>query len=108
MLAGDWMRAFVVSSAAIARCPTHRMDVAHYRLDGTCECVPAEAPFLGWPIKTTCECGARAELLVSTWLDADYECRGTPTDPDSVYGPDRCGKVFTRRRTPAQAAEANP
>lgn len=52
----------------------------------------------GWPHETTHECGARAALLVSTYYNADYECRGTPTDPHSAYGPDGCGAIFERTR----------
>ena len=34
------MRAFTIRSSDIARCPTHRLDVGHYREDGTCKCAP--------------------------------------------------------------------
>ena len=49
----------------------------------------------GWPKKGPCvKCGAPSALLVSTGEGAQYECRGTPTDPRSAYGDDRCGAVF--------------
>jgi hypothetical protein len=53
----------------------------------------------GWPRRGECvHCGANAVVLSSTVESAHYECRGTPTDPRSAYGPDRCGRVFTLRR----------
>lgn len=55
----------------------------------------------GWPREDVCDCGARAVILVATYDDASYECRGTPTDPHSGYGPDGCGAVFTRERVDA-------
>ncbi len=49
----------------------------------------------GWPRVSVCpHCGARSALLVATHDKAHYECRGTPTDPSSAYGPDRCGRVY--------------
>lgn len=55
---------------------------------------------LGWPQEDECmHCGARAAMLVATYDSATYECRGTPEDPSrSVYGPDRCARVYTRSR----------
>lgn len=32
------MRAFTVSSTAVARCPIHSLSPRHYRDDGTCPC----------------------------------------------------------------------
>jgi hypothetical protein len=53
----------------------------------------------GWPHHGACpHCAADAAQLFSTHDSADYECRGTPTDPRSAYGPDRCGRVFTVAR----------
>lgn len=55
----------------------------------------------GWPYESECDCGARAVMLSAMFADASYECRGQPTTVDgfpSDYGPDRCGKVFTRTR----------
>lgn len=32
----------LVMSGSIAKCPTMRMDVSHYRPDGTCLCLPPD------------------------------------------------------------------
>lgn len=53
----------------------------------------------GWPKRGRCtRCGADAALLTATRPSADYECRGTPTDSHSAYGPDRCGAIFRVKR----------
>jgi hypothetical protein len=50
---------------------------------------------LGWPKVVECvRCGKPSVHLCSSYASADYECRGTPVDPRSAYGPDRCGHVF--------------
>lgn len=42
------VKAFSVSSSTVAKCKTHRLDVAHYREDGTCHCYePATTQTLG-------------------------------------------------------------
>ncbi|GAC1533579.1 MAG: hypothetical protein NVS3B1_27930 [Marmoricola sp.] len=49
----------------------------------------------GWPHYDVCShCGARSALLCATLQRAHYECRGTPIEPKSAYGPDRCGAVY--------------
>lgn len=54
----------------------------------------------GWPRKGKCtQCGAPAALLWATGEDAQYECRGTPAEPSSAYGDDRCGASFVVQRT---------
>ena len=53
----------------------------------------------GWPRVGACDCGARSAILASTYDSASYECRGTPTDPRSAYGDDRCGRVYDRKRS---------
>lgn len=56
---------------------------------------------LGWRREVPCtHCGARSHMLLSTWLDAHYECCGTPTEPRSAYGPDRCGRTFVLTEKP--------
>lgn len=32
------MRAFVIRYSDVVRCPTHRLDVGHYREGGMCHC----------------------------------------------------------------------
>lgn len=34
------MRAFAITADDVGHCPEHRLDVAHYREDGTCRCGP--------------------------------------------------------------------
>lgn len=52
----------------------------------------------GWPKRDACAtCGAQTALLCATGQSATYECRGTPTEPMSAYGPDRCGAVYEVR-----------
>lgn len=34
------MRAFVISMADVAACPQARLDVKHFRDDGSCRCFP--------------------------------------------------------------------
>jgi hypothetical protein len=54
----------------------------------------------GWPKKGDCtHCGAPSVFLWGMYAEAEYECRGNPTDPRSAYGPDRCGAVFIVTRT---------
>lgn len=52
----------------------------------------------GWPKVGQCACGARSVMCVATHDLATYECRGTPVDPHSDYGPDGCGKVYEVKR----------
>ena len=40
--ASEAARSFTVSSSAIGRCKTTRLDPKHYRPDGTCECFPPD------------------------------------------------------------------
>jgi hypothetical protein len=60
---------------------------------------------LGWPREITHSCGARAAMLSAVYPEADYECRGTPTEEWSAYGPDRCGKVFVVVRANADTLD---
>ena len=67
----------------------------------------ADLSLLGWPKTTECtHCGARSALLVSTGVSASYECRGTPTEEWSAYGPDRGGRVFEIMRSEEEAIAA--
>jgi hypothetical protein len=64
----------------------------------------------GWAYTSPCiHCGAAAAFLSGTGVSATFECRGTPTGDEefpTVYGPDRCGRVYTQTRTVEEADAA--